>query len=442
MASLELRNQTYRVVFMYAGKKYGYSLDTGEQDVAEALRGGVEKTLMLIGQGALRVPDGADLVAFVKNGGKVEEPSAPPAERLTLAALRDGYLAAHAQGAMEANSLDTVKMHLRHFAGTLGERSHVQGLTLDDLQKHVNGRARKKYRGRPLSPVTLKKETATFRAVWNWGVQAGKLTGPFPSRGLKFPKADEKPPFLTWQEIERKLAAGALSDEARAELWDGLYLRKSEIDELLGHVQRAATHTWVYPLVCTAAHTGARRSELLRAEVTDVNFDDGLVLIREKKRSRQQRTTRHVSLTPFLKQVLRDWLAVHPGGRYLFCQAGEVARSKKRSKTTGYKGEKTRATSLKGRKATVRDRERPGVLPLTKDEAHDHFKRTLAGSKWAVLRGYHVLRHSFISILAAGGVDQRIIDEFVGHQTDEQRRRYRHLVPDVKQKAIAGVFGG
>jgi site-specific recombinase XerD len=58
-----------------------------------------------------------------------------------------------------------------------------------------------------------------------------------------------------------------------------------------------------------------------------------------------------------------------------------------------------------------------------------------------VLRGFHVLRHSFVSCLAAAGVDQRIIDEFVGHQTDEQRRRYCHLVPDVKQQAISRVFG-
>jgi hypothetical protein len=29
MASLEKRNLTYRVVFMYGGRKYGYSLDTG-----------------------------------------------------------------------------------------------------------------------------------------------------------------------------------------------------------------------------------------------------------------------------------------------------------------------------------------------------------------------------------------------------------------------------
>ena len=139
--------------------------------------------------------------------------------------------------------------------------------------------------------------------------------------------------------------------------------------------------------------------------------------------------------------MLKDWLSRHPGGSHLFCQAGEVARSKKRSRTTGHQGQKARAKSLRGRLATVRARERPGIAPLTKDEAHDHLRRTLAGSKWGVLRGFHVLRHSFISCLAAAGVDQRIIDEFVGHQTDEQRRRYRHLVPDVKHKAVAEVFG-
>jgi hypothetical protein len=37
-------------------------------------------------------------------------------------------------------------------------------------------------------------------------------------------------------------------------------------------------------------------------------------------------------------------------------------------------------------------------------------------------------------------VDQRILDDFVGHRTEEQRRRYRHLYPDAKQKAIAEAF--
>ena len=74
---------------------------------------------------------------------------------------------------------------------------------------------------------------------------------------------------------------------------------------------------------------------------------------------------------------------------------------------------------------------RDGPAAVTKDEAHDHFKRTVADSKWAALRGYHVLRHSVISALASEGVDQWVIDEVVGHQSEEQRKRYRHLCPRV-----------
>jgi integrase len=181
---------------------------------------------------------------------------------------------------------------------------------------------------------------------------------------------------------------------------------------------------------------------MLRALVTDVDFAGSTVLIREKKKSRGKRTSRRVPLTPTLACVLKEWLAVHPGGRYLFCQVKEVPRSKKRSRTTGHKGEKTRSTSLKGRMAGVKARtERPGAGGLTKDEAHDHFKRTLSGSKWEVLRGFHLLRHSFISACASKGVDQRLIDEWVGHTTEEMRKRYRHLYPSAQQDALKSVFG-
>jgi integrase len=439
VASLERRNKTYRVVFMYRGRKHGYSLDTGDREMAEALRGGVEKTLMLIEQNLLQVPEGADIVQFVKNGGKVEEEKpTPPSARLTFSGLRDAYLAAHSSGAMEENSLETVKMPLRHLAETLGERFHVQELTLDDLQRHINRRAQKQYRGKPLSPTTLKKEVASFRAVWNWGVQSGRLKGTFLNRGLKFPKADEKPPFMTWAEIERKLPG--LDERERQELWDCLFLQQPEVAELLVFVQGAGTLPWVYPVVCFAAHTGARRSEIIRVRLQDLDLEAGHVLIREKKRARGTRTHRRVPLSPFLVGVLRDWLKDHPGGSFLFCQAGEVARSKKRSRPTGHKGEKSRKSSLKGRMATVRKRETAASSPLTKDEAHDHFQRTMAGSKWSVLRGWHVLRHSFISNCAAQGVDQRLIDAWVGHTTEEMRKRYRHLIPNVEQAAIRSVF--
>jgi hypothetical protein len=85
----------------------------------------------------------------------------------------------------------------------------------------------------------------------------GIVKGAFPSRGLVYPKTDEKPPFMTRQEIERGLTA-KLSDAERAELWECLYLTKPEVEELLAFVKVNAAHDWIYPLFCFACHTGAR----------------------------------------------------------------------------------------------------------------------------------------------------------------------------------------
>jgi hypothetical protein len=72
VGALELSKLTYRVVLMYVGKKCSYSLDTGSSDIAEALRGGVEKTLTLLKQVLFKLPEGADLITFIRAGGKVE----------------------------------------------------------------------------------------------------------------------------------------------------------------------------------------------------------------------------------------------------------------------------------------------------------------------------------------------------------------------------------
>jgi len=135
-----------------------------------------------------------------------------------------------------------------------------------------------------------------------------------------------------------------------------------------------------------------------------------------------------VPLSSALSEALKDWLEIHPGGDFLFAQAEEVERSKKRSRTTGHMW-KDRPGAMKARLAGVSERERPGLLPLTEDEFHRHFKQALKILGWEVGRGAHALRHSFISALASAGVEQRIIDEVVGHQSEEQRRRYRHLHP-------------
>jgi integrase len=127
------------------------------------------------------------------------------------------------------------------------------------------------------------------------------------------------------------------------------------------------------------------------------------VTIREKKRDKSKTTTRRVPLTPFLKEVLADWMKERGKGKTLFCKSD-------------------------GKEISPR-------------EAMNYFDRVLRVSKWKVLRGLHVFRHSFISAMASKGIDQRIIDSFVGHCTDEQRRRYAHMYPDVQQEAMREVFG-
>jgi site-specific recombinase XerD len=82
----------------------------------------------------------------------------------------------------------------------------------------------------------------------------------------------------------------------------------------------------------------------------------------------------------------------------------------------------------------------PGTM-LTSDVLKNVFIRVFRKSKWRVVRGYHVLRHSFASNLARAGIDQRVIDELMGHSTEAMRKRYRHLFLDQRRTAVHALFG-
>ena len=154
----------------------------------------------------------------------------------------------------------------------------------------------------------------------------------------------------------------------------------------------------------TAAHTGARRSELLRAQVEDFDFANKVVLLREKKKSRIRDTFRTVDMTPMVEAVMTAYFASdHPGGKFAFSINANEAISD--------------GTSRKAIHGALRS------------------------SKWSVLRGYHAFRHSFASNLAAAGIDEHVISALMGHLTAEMRARYRHLFPAQRRAAITSLFG-
>src|SRR5262249_9333606 len=254
------------------------------------------------------VPPEADIAVFLLSDGKLTQPPKvePPPKPFSLGELRDLYVKALSCGPIEANSLQTIQMHLKHCVTTFGVLFLIAKLTLDDLQRHGERRGKKLDRGRPPSPVTLRKEIASLRACWNWAVQSGRLQGSFPNRGLKYPKASEKPPFQTWEEIKRQIARGGLTAAEEDDLWDCLFLTLPQIDELLSYVKEQTPVPFLSPISACPAHPGARRSEMLRARVDDLDLQGQTVLLREKKRSREKRTFRRVPLSPFLLAVLRD----------------------------------------------------------------------------------------------------------------------------------------
>jgi integrase len=404
-----------------------------EEAEAHATKGKIEYLLMRIKQRLLDVPACCDIVTFLQFDGKPPDNNRPSSTRpISLGELRDAYLDER-KHKLKPRSLGSDRGHWQTLVRLLGEKVDAESITFADLQRFVHRRIAEK-----VEPTTAKKELVTLRTSWNWAIHNGKLATPFPGplRKIDFPPGHERPPFMTFAEIESRIAAGESE-----ELWESVFLTREEVDALLDDVQRVAAHPWIYPLATFAVMTGARRGELIRVRLTDLDLTAGTVLIRETKRRRNyQESTRRVPLSPRLKDALTAWGARHPGGPFLFTHKGIVHRSKKRSTTTGHKGEKTRPTTKGKRYASVVDRTPPPPGQLTLHEIHDHFCRTLEKTRWAKVR-LHALRHSFISNCAAAGVDQRIIDGWVGHTSEEMRRRYRHLIPSVEQVAIATVFG-
>lgn len=442
MAGVQYRHGSYRVIFRYQGKQHAFTLGEVSSDEATNKAAQVDYLLMRLNQRLATVPAGMDIVDYVQLDGKESVPEKLPlvAAKPTLGQLRKQYLATH-EKSLEANTVATIEMHFRHLAGHFGEDFSITELSLADLQGYVNARAKAAgTHGRTLSAVTIEKEIVSLRTAWNWGLTMGLVTGRFPNKGLCYPKTVEKPPFQTLAEIGRQINAGGLTEAEQADLYDALYLQLHETKELLEHVKANAAHGFLYPMCCVAAHAGPRRSELLRMKLADVDLVGKTITVHERKRVKGKATTRRVPMSTFLVGVMRQWLADHPGGPWLFCHEPTVARSRKRSPTTGHRGQKTRPKSELARKASITSRVQTSAPYLTKDEAHDLLKRALKGSSWKVVRGWHVLRHSFISACASRGIDQRLVEAWAGHMSKETSRRYAHLYPSVQREAISSVF--
>ena len=395
-------SKIYRIRFRFCGKSYNRSIKTKDFKTAKSILGRVEETIRLIEQGRLEIPQKIDPGVFILSDGKITSIHSKT-KHVSLKQLFKEYLSRLPAAAKEANTVKLETSHIKHFNRLLKTSQSASATTPADLQRYVEKRLKEKRYGRLISPETVKREMDTFRSVWNWAKKE-YVEGDSPTLGLIIGKADAKPPFMTMDEIETRIARGGLTDLQQKELWECLYLTSAQTNELLAYAEEKNRYPFVYPMLVFVAYTGVRRSEMMRSLIDDFDFDSKSVLIREKKHSRSKATTfRRVDMNSNLIQVMKNWFSNHPGGQFSFCMPPQTNQAPKQ---------------------------------LTRDQARDQFDRTFQKSKWENVRGYHVLRHSFASNLASKGVDQRVIDLWMGHQTEAMRLRYRHLLPSTRRNAI------
>ena len=395
----------YQIRLRIGSKQCKRSLQTKNRRQAEDRLGVVRETLRDLNRGLLTVPPNVDPLDFLLSGGKLKATPAKPAELVKPVSLKDAwerYRDSFPDGSKE--SLRTERIQFNHFCKFFGEKAALGLLTHADMQRYANARGKQKgLKGRSLSGETIKKELATFRLVWNHNLPIGQPCPVKDERGkpVKLPKTKAREPFRTLDEVTAIIERG-VSPQREAELWESVFLSVAEIRELLEHVKKVSAGDFRYPMFAIAAFTGARRSEIMRAEIEHFRFESGWLQLTEKKRNQRSHTYRNVPIRGTLEGILRDWFKRHPGGQWAICKrAGK---------------------------------------PISVKQADDAFRDTLAGTKWARLKGWHMFRHSFASNLASNPKNnQAVIDRLLGHQTAEMRERYRHLFPNELQRAVETI---
>lgn len=179
------------------------------------------------------------------------------------------------------------------------------------------------------------------------------------------------------------------------------FLNDNERKELLAACKESP-NSQLYPVVVFALCTGARKNEILKLTVNDLDLERRVAILRETKNGE----TRKVPIVRYLLDVLK----VHFAWREGYVQ--ETAEESKYlfPRRDGYQ-------PIDIRKAWENARDKAGIIDFR----------------------FHDLRHSAASYLAMNGASQLEIAEVLGHKTLQMVKRYAHLSEDHTRSVVESM---
>ena len=391
MAALIKRGNQYHVKFYYRGKQYLRSLSTEDERDADQARKAAERRIHLLRTGAVDVPKGTEPGTFIVEGKPTNPEDIKEEEhKRSVNDLLDEYLDAAKPPRKAESSWKTERTHVKNFRKFLCRRAKMPLVRMTGavIEEYAS------FRAVQVKPNTVNKELQTLAQAFDFAVRHDYMASNPVSPVQRFKNSSVPHRFMTKSEIDEHLGKAGLSDAEKNELRHFRYLTPEETRELLA----LAEHSDLWAFLYVLAYTGIRFGEARALQWEDVDFKAKKIWVRSRKQSKtRQISMRDIEMNDALVRVLKEHREFAPNGGLVFCDEDGLHIS-------------------------------PGWFRY-------HFNDLIKETPFEGI-GFHCLRHSFSSNLASSGVDDRLIDHFMGHQTDEMRRRYQHLFPSDRRRAI------
>jgi integrase len=258
------------------------------------------------------------------------------------------------------------------------EKTPMDGISVSDLE-----RMEPEMQGAGISPKTISHCLGLMRAMFNKAADWDLFKGPNPVQKVKMPTIQNtRDRFLTV--VEARVLLRELKHNTRCKT---KYIEYEDPK--------------IHDIALLSLHTGARASEIFKLKASDVDFDNGLIALRDTKNTE----TRYAPMTADVREMLSRRIPANPGDYVFKDENGEMIEEVTKSFE--------RAVDRLGFNEGVTDRRKKLV--------------------------FHSLRHTFASWLAIQGTPLLTIARLMGHKTIAMSFRYAHLSPDHKKDAVNGL---
>mgnify|MGYP000901357167 CR=1 FL=1 len=247
-----------------------------------------------------------------------------------------------------------------------------------------------------LSPKTVLHCLSLIRAMFNWAIDRNLYKGGNP---IKRKRAGEKKGLMpTIQNARDRYLSIEESEVLLKELKHNIRFKKE---------YKEVEDPQLHDITLLSLHTGARASEIFNLKGMDINFQSGLITLRDTKNT----TTRYSPMTEAVIEMLKGRMPKDGDGKIL----------PNALIFTDEDGGQIKEVSKSFERVVNRLKFNEGVT--------DPRQRVV----------FHTCRHTFASWLAIQGIPILTIARLMGHKSISMSERYSHLSPDHKKEAVNGL---